>query len=165
MSDEDRGPARRRYVDELPRVDIGRPDQWPPSFVQPATHTTRAGWTTSQGLRTRVSWSCPGCGCGARSLWLDEGRWVCRHCADLTHRCRHQSPATRAALRARKIRRELGASDALYTPVPPPPPELALSTDPARGLQEYDDLVDDLTRSEFESLAFRDRDLRELRGY
>lgn len=211
MPNEHQMRPQRRYVDELPRVDIGHPSDWPRSFIPPPIAHRPAGVLIGERPRTRASWICPGCGRGARSLWFGVvpkpqgsplqappnashpqndpthrplpagcaagalGRptselescphWLCRRCLGLTHRCKYRCPASCAADRARRIRRKLGAPETLYTGDPPIPPGMALSTDPAVGLLDYDELVNDLTRAEFESLNFPGRELRAKRGY
>ena len=64
-------------------------------------------------------WRCPTCEALRWHLYLHNGEVRCRQCLTLSYACRHTR--NRAALRARKLRRKLGAAPGLLSPLPPRP--------------------------------------------
>ena len=64
-------------------------------------------------------WLCPRCGSARMHLFLLNGEIGCRGCFHLSYAV--QRTRNRAALRARKLRRKLGAAASLFAPLPPRP--------------------------------------------
>ena len=64
-------------------------------------------------------WDCPRCGKLRWHLYLHNSEIACRECLGLTYRC--NTTRNTAALRARKLRRRLGAAPGLLSPIPPRP--------------------------------------------
>jgi hypothetical protein len=64
-------------------------------------------------------WACPTCGKLRWHLYLRDSQIGCRICLGLTHFCNHTR--NRAALRARKLRRKLGAAPGLLSALPSRP--------------------------------------------
>jgi hypothetical protein len=58
--------------------------------------------------------------CGKRTTrpYLRSDRFGCRACLSLTYRSRSQNARVRAGIKAQRIRRRLGASSDLFSPVP-----------------------------------------------
>src|SRR5262245_9563067 len=64
-------------------------------------------------------WDCPHCGKLRWHLYVRDGEVACRVCLGLDYACRRTRNT--AALRARKLRRKLGAPASILGPLPPRP--------------------------------------------
>jgi len=64
-------------------------------------------------------WRCPRCEALRWHLYLRNGEVACRQCLGLSYACR--TTRSRAALRARKLRRRLGGLPSPLAPLPPRP--------------------------------------------
>lgn len=64
---------------------------------------------------------CPECGCRTSVLYTAQKLFLCRKCSDLTYSSQCESECGRHASKARKIRRQLGASENLFDSFIPKP--------------------------------------------
>jgi len=64
---------------------------------------------------------CPKCSTRRAKLYVDHGEIECRRCLRLVYASQWEGPRDRAARRARKIRRRLGAPEGIILPMIRPP--------------------------------------------
>ena len=82
---------------------------------------------------------CPTCSRKVQHLYFRDERLACRRCAGLTYRSQHTR--RRGLHRARDLRRKLGASEELLSPLPPRPRQHMAAA-------KYDRLVAQLVAAE-----------------
>jgi hypothetical protein len=79
-------------------------------------------WTPCHFGGERPWFVCPGDGCGRRAAVLYGGRYfLCRRCQGLAYESTRESPGERATRKVQRIRKRLGGSANLLTPLPPKP--------------------------------------------
>ena len=65
--------------------------------------------------------SCPSCGNGVYRMHRVAGRWGCRRCQGLTYLSKHRGRTIPRLFRLRLLRRKIGASPILFSPLPRKP--------------------------------------------
>jgi ribosomal protein L37AE/L43A len=86
------------------------------------SQTIRIGWHDNPGIvAARIAFICPDCDRKCYRLHQVDGVWACRQCHRLDYACRHRHRTTPGYSRAIYLRRRIGASPELFTPIPPRP--------------------------------------------
>lgn len=83
----------------------------------PVEQTVFFDWTPCNFGGYRYWFLCPGCGRRVAILYAAGKYFLCRHCYRLTYASSQESGLDRLMRKSRKIRRRLGASEALSTPI------------------------------------------------
>lgn len=74
-------------------------------------------WTPCNYGDFRTWFLCPGCGKRIAVLYGAGKYFLCRHCYNLAYSSQHEGKADWLRRKARKIRRQLGASENLFQPI------------------------------------------------
>jgi hypothetical protein len=78
----------------------------------------RVSWHRSLPLRVFV---CPKCGRDRYKLSCVGGEWACRQCLKLDYQCRHGRRSIKGYWLVKQLRRRIGASPELGSPLPMKP--------------------------------------------